>query len=266
MDHSMNARPDWNADLYLRFEDERTRPSIDLIQRVRLEAPSRCIDLGCGPGNSTELVAARFPGATVEGLDSSPDMIEKARKRLPALPFQLADLESWTATRPYDLIFANAVLQWIPDHPGLFARLAGSLEPGGVLAVQMPNNLAEPSHLSMAQVAAESPWARRLAKAGGARAPIGTFSDYRRWLDEAGCDTDIWQTTYVHSLAGHQAIVDWFMSTGLKPYIDPLPAGEREEFLARYRERIARAYPLEHDGRVLLRFPRLFIVATRRAG
>jgi len=261
----MNARADWNADLYLRFEDERTRPSVDLIQRVRLDAPSRCIDLGCGPGNSTELVAARFPGAVTEGLDSSPDMLEKARKRLPGSEFVLADLETWSAAQPYDLIFANAVLQWISDHAGLFARLAGSLAPGGVLAVQMPNNLAEPSHVAMAEVAANGPWAERLADAGKAKAPIGSFSDYRRWLAAAGCETDLWQTTYVHALAGPQAIVDWFMSTGLKPYIDPLPDAERALFLDRYREKITKAYPAEPDGRVLLRFPRLFILATRRA-
>lgn len=260
----MNARTDWNADLYLRFEDERTRPSVDLIQRVRLGAPRRCVDLGCGPGNSTELVAARFPDAVVEGLDSSPDMIEKARKRLPNLSFQIADLQDWTAQGPYDLIFANAVLQWIPDHAGLFSRLARSLARGGVLAVQMPNNLSEPSHVSMAEVAADGPWAQSLTAAGDAKAPIGSFSDYRRWLDEAGCDADLWQTTYIHALASHQSIVDWFMSTGLKPYIDPLADAEREVFLERYKDRIAKAYPTEFDGRVLLRFPRLFIVATRR--
>lgn len=259
----MNARPDWNADLYLRFEDERTRPSVDLIQRVALDAPGRCIDLGCGPGNSTELLAARFPKAIVEGLDSSPDMIEKARKRLPGLSFILADLETWSSPQPYDLIFANAVLQWTPDHAGLFGRLARSLAPGGVLAVQMPNNLSEPSHVAMADVAANGPWAERLARARDAKALIGSFSDYRRWLADAGCDAELWQTTYVHALAGHQSIVDWFMSTGLKPFIDPLPEAERALFLERYREKIAQAYPAEPDGRVLLRFPRLFIVAKR---
>lgn len=135
--------------------------------------------------------------------------------------------------------------------------------PGGVLAVQMPNNLSEPSHVSMAAVGADVPWAERLADAGKAKAPIGSFSDYRRWLAEAGCDTDLWQTTYVHALASHQAIVDWFMSTGLEPYIDPLPEAQRALFLDRYRERIAKTYPAEPDGRVLLRFPRLFILATK---
>lgn len=260
----MAAKVDWDADQYLRFEDERTRPSLDLIQRVRLEAPTHCIDLGCGPGNSTELVAARFPNAEVTGLDSSPDMIEKARKRLPHLSFELANLSDWSADARYDLIFANAVLQWLPDHAPLFARLAAALKPGGVLAVQVPNNLAEPSHVAMAETAADGPWAERLARASESKAEIGSFSDYRRWLAAAGCAVDLWQTTYVHALDGHDAIIEWFKSTGLKPFLDPLPAEERAAFIARYKERIVRAYPIEPDGKVLLRFPRLFILATKQ--
>jgi trans-aconitate 2-methyltransferase len=260
----MGERVDWDAEQYLRFEDERTRPSLDLLLRVRPAQLERCIDLGCGPGNSTELVAARFPAAQIEGLDSSPDMLDKARRRLPQVTFQLAQLEEWSAQSRYDLIFANAVLQWIPDHATLFARLARALKPGGVLAVQMPNNLAEPSHVAMTEVAADGPWAQRLASAREARALIGSFSDYRRWLQEAGCAVDIWQTTYVHALAGPGAIVEWFKSTGLKPFVDPLSAEERTAFLDQYLKRIAAAYPAEPDGKVLLRFPRLFIVATRQ--
>ncbi len=259
----MSAKPDWDAAQYLRFEDERTRPSIDLLARVSLTQPKRCIDLGCGPGNSTELVAARFPDAVTEGLDSSPDMLEKARRRLPGLSFVLGDVNSWSDSTGYDLIFANAVLQWLPDHEGLFPRLARSLKPGGCLAVQMPNNLSEPSHVAMREVAAEGPWAEKLAAAKAERSAIGSFGDYRRWLMEAGCRVDIWQTTYVHALADLGAIAEWFKSTGLKPYLDRLTSEGQQDFVARYLERIAPAYPAESDGKVLLRFPRLFIVATR---
>lgn len=259
----MNAKPDWDAAQYLRFEDERTRPSIDLLARVPLSDPKRCIDLGCGPGNSTELVAARFPGAVTEGLDSSPDMLEKAMKRLPDLSFVLGDVNSWSDAAGYDLIFANAVLQWLPDHAALFPRLARSLTSGGCLAVQMPNNLNEPSHVAMREVAAEGPWGETLANAKAERATIGSFGDYRRWLTEAGCRVDIWQTTYVHALANLEAIAEWFKSTGLKPYLDRLTAEERKDFLARYLERIAPHYPVESDGKVLLRFPRLFVVAVK---
>ena len=259
----MIAKPDWDAAQYLRFEDERTRPSIDLLARVPLSDPKRCIDLGCGPGNSTELVAARFPDAVTEGLDSSPDMLEKARKRLPNLSFILGDVNSWSDATGYDVIFANAVLQWLPDHEGLFPRLARSLASGGCLAVQMPNNLNEPSHVAMREVAAAGPWAGRLSAAAGERATIGSFGDYRRWLIEAGCRVDIWQTTYVHALANLEAIAEWFKSTGLKPYLDRLSAEEQQRFIARYLERIAPHYPVESDGKVLLRFPRLFVVAVR---
>ncbi len=259
----MTTAPDWNAAQYLRFEDERTRPSIDLLGRVALTEPKRCIDLGCGPGNSTELVAARFPQARVEGLDSSYDMLEKARRRLPDLAFTQGDVGSWLNEGAYDLIFANAVLQWLPDHAALFPHLVRSLAPGGCLAVQMPDNLGRPSHVAMREIAAEAPWADKLRPALSARSAIGAFGDYRRWLTEAGCRVDIWQTTYVHALDGQQAIVEWFKSTGLKPFLDLLDADERTAYLERYLARIAPSYPVESDGKVLLPFPRLFIVATR---
>lgn len=260
----MTGPADWDAALYLRFEEERTRPASDLLQHVPLTDPGRCIDLGCGPGNSTGLLVARFPRAEVEGLDSSPDMIAQARKRLPQCDFTLGDVAAWSADARYDLVFANAVLQWVPDHPRLVARLARALTLGGMLAIQVPDNLGEPSHVAMREVAAEGPWASRLRHARRDKATVGSLGDYRRWLMGAGCDTDIWRTTYLHALAGPEAIVEWFKGTGLRPYLDPLTNDERASFLARYREKIASAYPAELDGKVLLRFPRLFVVATRR--
>jgi trans-aconitate 2-methyltransferase len=191
-------------------------------------------------------------------------MLEKARARLPALRFEQADITAWTPAGPCDLIFANAVLQWVPDHATLLPRLASFLSPGGCLAIQVPDNLDEPSHAIMREVAASGPWARRLAPATGAREIIGTFDRIYGWLIEAGCNVDIWRTTYVHPLAGADAIVEWLKSTGLRPFVDPLAAGEREDFLSRYRDAVAKAYPVQRDGMVLLRFPRLFTVATRR--
>ncbi|MFO1150618.1 MAG: trans-aconitate 2-methyltransferase [Alsobacter sp.] len=259
------AAPDWNAAQYLKFEDERTRPPSDLIARVPLAEPGFCVDLGCGPGNSTELIVRRFPSAVVAGMDSSPDMLAKARARLPGLTFSEGDVATWTPERPPDLLFANAVLQWVPGHAQLFPRLAALLAPGGVLAVQMPDNLGEPSHLSIPEAASAGSWASRLKGAEEARGAIGSFADYWRWLREAGCAVDLWRTTYVHPLAGPDAIVEWFKSTALKPWLDRLDGADREGFLAAYRDRIAAAYPAERDGTVLLRFPRLFIVAKRAA-
>ena len=254
---------DWSAAQYLKFEEERTRPSADLLARVPLTAPAAAIDIGCGPGNSTELVAARYPEAAVEGLDSSPDMLEKARKRLPGLVFHLGDIANWQPARAYDLVFANAVLQWLPDHERLLPRLAGALAPGGCLAVQMPDNFDEPSHASMREIAEAGDWAPKLRGAKDAKADIGSFDDYYRWLRDAGCAVDIWRTTYVHPMAGAPAIAEWFKSTGLKPYLDRLDAGEREAFVSAYVERIDARYEHHEGGTLLLRFPRLFIVARR---
>lgn len=258
-----SGKTDWSALQYLLFEDERTRPSIDLLARVSVKDPARCMDLGCGPGNSTELVAARFPNAAVEGMDSSEDMLAKARKRLPHISFTLADVASWRPGPVYDLIFGNAVLQWLPDHASLFPKLVEALRPGGCLAIQMPDNLDEASHVSMAKVAERGPWAAKLSKARDAKAEIGAFEDYRSWLTAAGCKVELWKTIYVHELVGPDAIVEWFKSTGLKPFIDPLDVDERAAFLDAYRSEIAAAYPAQADGKALLKFPRIFIVATR---
>lgn len=254
---------DWSPGQYLKFADERTRPSADLLARVPLGSARRCIDIGCGPGNSTELVAARFPEAETRGLDSSPAMVARARERLPGLAFETGDVATWAPRERFDLIFANAVFQWVPDHGALLPRLAGFLAPGGCLAVQMPNNLDEPSHRLMREAALDGPWAGKLAAAAGAREEIGSFEAYYAWLRGAGCRVDVWQTTYVHALDGASAIVEWFKSTGLRPYLDPLGPEERDAYLARYLAAVRTAYPEQADGKVLLRFPRLFFVAQR---
>ncbi|MCK0208684.1 trans-aconitate 2-methyltransferase [Starkeya koreensis] len=254
---------DWSAAQYLKFEAERTRPSADLLARVPLVAPRTAIDIGCGPGNSTELVAARYPGTAVEGLDSSPDMLEKARKRLPGLTFHLGDIATWQPARAYDLVFANAVLQWLGDHERLLPHLTEALAPGGCLAVQMPDNHHEPSHVAMREIADAGPWAEKLRGAKDSKADLGSFDDYYRWLRAAGCTVDIWRTTYVHPMEGASAIAEWFKSTGLKPYLDRLDDGERKAFVDSYIERIDASYEHHEGGTLLLRFPRLFIVARR---
>ncbi len=161
------------------------------------------------------------------------------------------------------MILANAVLQWIPDHETLFPALMAKLGPGGALAVQMPDNLDEPSHRLMGEVAGDGPWAAKLKDAASARAERHGADWYFRLLRAHAGHVDVWRTTYFHPLAGARAIVEWLKGTGLRPFLDPLEESEREAFLARYEEAIAKAYPAEADGTVLLPFPRLFIVAAR---
>ncbi|HVI28336.1 trans-aconitate 2-methyltransferase [Hansschlegelia sp.] len=255
---------DWSAATYLRFENERTRPAADLLARVPLERAGLVVDLGCGPGNSTELLAARFPEAELVGVDSSPDMLAAAAERLQAARFVEADVASWTPAARPDLIFANAVLQWLPDHETLLPRLIRSLAPGGALAIQMPDNLSEPSHVAMAEAARDPAWAARIANAGGARTKILSAEGYYDLLAPDAAAVDVWRTTYLHPLDGAEAIADWCRATGLRPYLDPLDAAERARFLQIYTDRLRAFYPEHANGKALLRFPRLFIVAIRR--
>lgn len=259
----------WDAGQYLKFEEERTRPARDLLAQVQLEAPARVVDLGCGPGNSTELLVRSFPQADVLGVDSSPGMIAEARRRLPDVRFIKGDIGApvssaqavWRAEGPFDLIYANAVLQWVPDHAGLLRGLVDLLAPGGVLAIQMPDNLDEPSHSLMREVAGAGQWSARLA--GVERMRLGKPAEYYDLLTPYFSWVDIWHTIYQHPLDNIDSIVEWVKGTGLGPYLEPLDDSERALYLAEYAEKLATHYPERADGKVLLAFPRLFIVAQR---
>ena len=254
----------WSATQYSRFESERNRPVMDLLAHIPTAGVSKAADIGCGPGNSTELLRDRYPGASIAGIDSSPDMISAARKRLADLRFDVADIETWSDTGPFDVILANASLQWVPDHMRLFPALIGKLAAGGSLAVQMPDNLDEPAHVLMREIAADGPWSGKLAGASATRAARHDANWYYELLQSVATTVDVWRTTYHHRLAGGAAdVVEWFKGTGLRPFLGPLDAAERASYLARYQEAVARAYPPLSDGSVLLPFPRLFLIATR---
>ncbi|CAN5799654.1 trans-aconitate 2-methyltransferase [soil metagenome] len=251
----------WSAKQYSTFERERTRPVMDLVAALPATDVKLAVDLGCGPGNSTEVLAARFPDAKVIGMDSSDDMLVNARERLPDIRFELADIATWNPPESFDVILANAALQWVPDHRTLYPRLASKLAPGGRLAIQTPDNLGEPAHKLALEVAADGPWA---AKIGAVEHPPRHGAQFYYELLQPHCtELDIWRTTYFHKLAGPAAIVEWFKSTALRPFTGPLDEPERTEFLAHYLEAITKAYPTLPSGEVLLPFPRLFIVATR---
>jgi trans-aconitate 2-methyltransferase len=254
---------DLDADQYLKFEAERSRPSADLLARVLLTEARRCIDIERGPGNSTELILGRFPEAIVSGLDNSPGMLSEARERLAGLTFEEVDLTTWWPDERFDLIFANGVLQWLPDQQQILTRFVSFLHDGGCLAVQVPNTIDEPSHQLMEQVASDGPWAGKLSAASVGRESTGTIGEYYACLQQTGCTLDLWETTYVHPLAGSAAIVEWFKGSELRPYLKLLTDKERPEFLSRYESVLAKAYPAQNDGKVLLRVPRIFFVAQR---
>ncbi|MGE8321330.1 MAG: trans-aconitate 2-methyltransferase [Comamonas sp.] len=256
----------WNPGLYRQFEDERTRPAAELLARVPLADAAYVVDLGCGPGNSTELLAARFPKAHVLGVDNSESMLADARERLPAARFEWGDIAQWQAPLWHgcqpDLIYANAALQWVPDHEVLLPRLLAMLAPGGVLAVQMPDNRDEPTHRLMREVAGEAPWVSAIGDPNKMRTDLLKIGPYYDLLSPHA-RVDVWHTIYQHPMADAKAIVDWVRGTGLRPFLQPLGTELADSFVAEYTRRVDAAYPARADGRRLLAFPRMFMVAQR---
>ena len=253
----------WSPRHYLRFADERARPARDFLSQVPLSSPGRIYDLGCGPGNSTALLADAYPDADIVGVDNSEEMLAEARRVLPSRTFVFADLAQWLPEESPDLLFSNAAFQWVPDHAAVMKRLTATLAPGGVLAVQMPDNLGEPSHRLMLDTAACGPWSGKLANADEGRALLQAPRAYYELLKPLCARVDVWRTTYHHPLDGAAGIVDFLGSTALRPFLGPLDETERARFLTDYTARIGEAYPSGTDGMVLLPFPRLFLVAVR---
>jgi trans-aconitate 2-methyltransferase len=253
--------PTWNPDQYLKFQDERTRPCRDLVARIALENPRRIVDLGCGPGNSTAVLAGRWPQAAITGVDHSADMIRAAREKYPAVFWQQGDLASWTAPAPVDLVFSNAALNWVPDHARVVPHLFAQLAPGGALAWQVPCNMDAPAHRLMRELAASAAWR-------------GHFTEnVREWfvheppfyydlLAPLAGHVELWRTEYLHVMEGPGAIVEWYRGTGLRPFLDRLvSSAEQDRFLSDYLREIESAYPRQPDGRVLFPFHRQFVIA-----
>ena len=248
----------WDPDRYLAYADERGRPFVDLLARVRATRPRTVVDLGCGPGNLTALLAERWPGARVTGLDSSPEMVEAARAAAPGLRFEVADLRDWAPAQPVDVVVANAVLQWVPGHLELLPRLVAALAPGGWLAVQVPGNLGEPSHTLRDQLAAEPPYEVHTRSVA-----VPSSHDPAAYLDALaglGCTVDAWETTYLHLLTGADPVFTWVSGTGARPPLQALPDDLRPGFETEFRRRLAEAYPPREYG-VVLPFRRVFVVA-----
>ena len=247
---------DWQPGLYGRFEAERTLPASDLLARVRLAAPGYVVDLGCGSGNSTELLTERFPSAAVLGVDSSLAMLESARDRLPDCVFEQADIAQWVPDTAPELIFANAALQWVPDHATLMPRLASLLAPGGVLAVQMPDNLDAASHQAMQQAWQDAGFGAPVPQ----RAPLLAPEHYYELLAPLA-RVEVWRTAYFHPMRSAGAVVEWLRATGLRPFLAQLDNAQQDHFLSLYESRLAAALPPLSSGGHLLAFPRLFLIA-----
>ena len=254
---------DWNPARYLAHAAPRLRPALDLLARVALAQPADVLDLGCGTGTATRLLAARWPAAPLTGIDAPPAMLARARAESPtALAWQQADLATWTPPPAgADLIFSNAALHWLDDHATLLPRLMGGLRPGGVLAVQMPDNFAAPSHQALFRIARDSRWADRLLPLLR-EAPVARPADYRRMLAPLAAEVDIWSTEYLHLLDGTDPVFAWTESTILRPLLDRLTAEETRDLSAAYAAALRAAYPADPDGVTPFPFRRLFLVAA----
>jgi trans-aconitate 2-methyltransferase len=252
----------WNPEQYLKFADHRLRPAIDLLGRVGAVAPSLVYDLGCGAGNVTRLLRARWPDARIVGVDASAEMLARARNAVPDVEWVQQDLAAWAPDGAADVVYSNAALHWLGDHEALFPRLVAALRPGGTLAVQMPRNHAAPSHTGMVAAARGRAWRSRLEPAIR-ESPVQPPERYWALMSATGAAVDVWETEYLHALRGEAPVVEWTKGTALKPLLDLLDEAERAAFLADYRQRMAEAYPPRPDGTTLFPFRRLFVVAAR---
>ncbi|HMY03833.1 MAG TPA: trans-aconitate 2-methyltransferase [Candidatus Obscuribacter sp.] len=253
----------WDPGQYTKFLSERTRPAIELLSRLPAElSVKEAVDLGCGPGNSSAVVYSRFPAAKITGIDSSPAMIQEAGQKYPYLHFAVASIDQYESPEPVDLIFSNAALHWVSEHEKLLPRLMNSLRKGGALAVQMPNNHMEITHTTMREIATDFTWSKDLS-AIRSTPPVLEPEQYYDMLIPLSASVDIWQTKYFHVMNDAGAIGQWLCGTGLRPFLDALPEGEAAKFLELYVKRIAQHLKPRKDGKILMPFPRLFIVAIK---
>ena len=252
----------WDPKIYLAFEAERTRPASELLARIALGAPRRVADLGCGPGNSTALLRARWPNAEIDGIDLSPEMLSDARASGIDARFIAADIAQWEPDAPYDVVYSNAALQWLGDHEKLFPRLFSFVAPGGVLAIQVPRNYDEVCQVLVREAVNDPRWADRLK---GVRDWWNGLAPERYYdlLAPGARSVDLWETRYYHVLQGEDAVFCWMMGTSLRPFAAALESPLKEVFLEDYRTRLADAYRPRAGGKSIHRFLRLFLVASR---
>ncbi len=255
----------WNAEHYLKYGDERTRPSVDLANRVALQQPQTIADLGCGPGNSTQSLRRRWPQAHILGVDNSPEMIQAARASFADQDWLLADIAHWTPDSPLDLVFSNAVLQWLPHHDALIPRLFAMVAPGGALAFQIPSATFARVRTLIHDLSYLPAWTQRMHAARSALTFASPAFYYDVLVSAGAAELDIWETEYNHVLDSKESIVDWIAGTGLRPFLSALESEhEKQTFINELRRQVANEYKLQVDGKVLFPFRRTFVIAYRR--
>lgn len=252
----------WQSDQYLKFEKERTQPSIDLIARIE-DNIKTIIDLGCGPGNSTHMLGKQFPNSQILGLDNSPEMIDCARRDYPQYQFETCDLTTDLAhLGQFDLVFSNACLQWVPDHTSLLPRLKELVRSGATFAAQVPMNYDQPIHQIIKETTNNHKW--RVAFQESRQQHTLTPSDYFNLMKANYPDFDIWSTTYMHQLNAHEDIIQWYKGTGLLPYLAQLPIQQVPAFLADIKTQVIQRYPRQATGTILFPFPRFFMIGRTK--
>ncbi|MBW8732017.1 MAG: methyltransferase domain-containing protein [Terrabacter sp.] len=259
----------WDPRQYAVFAGHRGRPFADLLGRVDADDPTLVVDLGCGPGDLTLGLAQRWPDARIIGVDSSPEMLERARA-LDAddrVEWVEASAEDWDPTEsggPVDVLVTNATLQWVPSHLRLIPSWLESLAPGGTFAMQVPANFDAPSHRLMREVAARHPRADDLRPGLDRAQAVARPETYAALLLDRAADVDVWQTTYQHVLGGEAGgphpVLEWVRGTGLRPVLGVLDGDERDAFVTDYERELETAYP-RHAFGVLFPFTRTFAVA-----
>jgi len=258
----MNKK-DWNPDLYLKYDRERIQPSIDLVSRIECDNALKIIDIGCGPGNSTQILVQRWPDSQITGIDNSPAMIEKARKDYPNQNWVLLDAGAEEIPGTYDIIFSNATIQWIPNHTELFRKFFQSLNENGIIAIQIPLFWDMPLGKSIKKIASESRW-NSATRGVTELFTIHNYSYYFDLLSKLSDSINIWETYYMHIMDSHLSILEMIKSTGLKPYLDRLETdSNKKDFEAQVLLEITKEYPKQKNGKVIFPFKRLFFISTK---
>jgi len=259
----MSSLEPWQPAVYLKFGRERTQPSVDLAARIEVDGVRRVLDIGCGPGNSTGVLKARWPAAHITGLDSSPEMIGRAKADYPDGDWVVADIREWHPGQSCDVVFSNATLHWVPEHERLIPRLFDMVRRGGAIAAQVPSVQDSPVHRAARRLAETGGWSRVLARGQEALTWHSEVFYYDQ-LAPLSTRVELWHTTYYHLMSSHQEIIQWYSGSGLKAYLSRLSSErEREDFKEAVLAACQGDYPVLRDGKVLFPFKRFFMVAYR---